>query len=165
MAISARMAKGAYPDAVIVFIGPCLAKRAEGLSHPDVDHVLTFDELGAILEAVGVEVKACAPEPMSQQAKPEGRGFPVSGGVARAIQAYLPPNAVALKPIVVSGLDRKALARLQLAATRGCEGNIIEVMCCEGGCMNGPGVLSNPVIAGRKLAALLAADEKSVLGK
>jgi hypothetical protein len=31
--------------------------------------------------------------------------------------------------------------------------------------MNGPGVLSNPVIAGRKLAALLAADEKSVLGK
>jgi len=161
MAFSARRAKAAHPDAVIVFIGPCLAKRAEGLSHPDVDHVLTFDELGAILEAAGVDVKACAPEPMNQQAMPEGLGFPVSGGVARAVQAYLPANAKELKPVVISGLDSKALARLQLAATRGCDGNIIEVMCCEGGCMNGPGVLSNPVVAGRKLSALLAEAEKN----
>jgi len=161
IAFSARMAKVAYPDAVIVFIGPCLAKRAEGLRHPEVDHVLTFDELGAILEAAGVEVKACAPEPMNQQAKPEGLGFPVSGGVARAVQAYLPANATELKPVVISGLDGKALARLQLAATRGCDGNIIEVMCCEGGCMNGPGVLSNPAVAGRKLAAVLAEAEKN----
>jgi [FeFe] hydrogenase (group B1/B3) len=164
MAFSARMAKAAHPDAVIVFVGPCLAKRAEGLSHPDIDHVLTFDEIGAILEAEEIDVKTCAPGSIKQPARTEGRGFPVSGGVARAVQAYLPADASALKPVVVSGLDRKALARLQLAATRGCDGNIIEVMCCEGGCMNGPGVLSNPVVAGRKLAALLAADGKSLSG-
>lgn len=161
MAISARMARDAAPDATTVFIGPCIAKRAEALSNPDVDYALTFEELGAIFEAAGIDVETCGPESTGRQAQSGGRGFPVSGGVTGAIRAHLAADAAELKPVCFNGLDSKALARLQLSAAQGCGGNFVEVMCCEGGCMNGPGVLSNPVIAGRKLAALLAAGESS----
>ncbi len=161
MAISARAARADSADAVTVFIGPCIAKRAEALSNPDVDYVLTFEELGAILEASGVNVRKCEPEKAGRQAQSGGRGFPVSGGVTGAIRAHLGADAAELKPVCFNGLDSKALARLQLASTRGCDGNFVEVMCCEGGCMNGPGVLSNPIVAGRKLAALLTTSESS----
>ncbi|MFA6173103.1 MAG: monomeric [FeFe] hydrogenase [Kiritimatiellales bacterium] len=165
MAISARMAKDAAPDAVTVFIGPCLAKRAEAMNNPDVDYVLTFEELDAVLSAAGIDVKKCTPKILERQAQAGGRGFPVSGGVTGAIRAHLAAEADALKPVCFNGLDSKALARLQLAATRGCDGNFVEVMCCEGGCMNGPGVLRNPAVAARKLAALLAENEKDHPGK
>lgn len=158
MAVSARMAKEASPDAVIVFAGPCIAKREEALKNPDIDYVLTFEELDAILDASGIDVQKCGPAPLQRPAQAGGRGFPVSGGVTGAIRSHLAADAAELKPVCFNGLDGKALARLQLAAARGCDGNFIEVMCCEGGCMNGPGVLSNPVVAGRQLATFLSAQ-------
>jgi [FeFe] hydrogenase (group B1/B3) len=159
MAISARMAKESNPDVVTVFIGPCIAKRSAAQNNSDIDYVLTFRELDAILDAAGIDVKKCVPQPLVRQANAGGLGFPVSGGVTGAIRAQLSADEAELKPVCFNGLDSKALVRLQLAATRGCDGNFIEVMCCEGGCMNGPGVLSNPAVAGRKLAAMLAARE------
>jgi len=156
MAISGRMAKDSDPEAITVFIGPCIAKRAAALKNSDIDYVLTFKELDAMLDAAGIHVKECEKKPPARQAQVGGQGFPVSGGVTGAIRAHLAADAEELRPVCFNGLDSKSLARLQQAATHGCEGNFVEVMCCEGGCMNGPGVLSNPVVAGRKLAALLA---------
>jgi len=161
MAISARMAKEASPETLTVFIGPCIAKRAEGLNNPDVDYVLTFEELGAIFDTAGIDLRTYPSKPIEPAAQNGGRGFPVSGGVTAAIREHLAEHAAELKPVCINGLDSKALARLQAAVTRGCDGNFIEVMCCEGGCMNGPGVLSNPVVASRKLAELLAEKPKT----
>jgi iron only hydrogenase large subunit-like protein len=59
------------------------------------------------------------------------------------------------KPVTFNGLDSKSLLMLKISATRGCGRNFIEVMCCEGGCLSGPGVLCNPTVAGRKLTELL----------
>ncbi len=156
MAISARRVKAADFEAATVFIGPCMAKRTEALDNPNVDYVLTFEELGAMLIATGIDVQTCAPKAFEHSAQSGGRGFPVSGGVTEAIRAHLGDEANRLNPVVFNGLDSKSLNRLKMAATRGCEGNFIEVMCCEGGCQSGPGVLCNPVVAGRKLTELLA---------
>jgi len=155
MAISARWVKEADPQVTTVFIGPCVAKRTEALQNPDVDYVLTFEELGAMLIAAKIDVLESEPAKLSRSGKPGGRGFAVSGGVTGAIQAHLGEAAGVLKPVAFNGLDSKALMRLKMAATRGCGGNFVEVMCCEGGCMSGPGVLCNPVVAGRKLTELL----------
>jgi len=156
MAISAHWVKEADPQVTTVFIGPCVAKRTEALQNPDVDYVLTFEELGAMLIATKIDVLECEPVTLSRSGKAGGRGFPVSGGVTGAIQAHLGEAADALKPVAFNGLDSKSLIRLKMAAARGCGGNFIEVMCCEGGCQSGPGVLCNPVVAGRKLTELLA---------
>ena len=32
-----------YPEAKIVFIGPCVGKRKEVMDHPDIDYILTFE--------------------------------------------------------------------------------------------------------------------------
>lgn len=155
MAISGRMIKEADFEAVTVFIGPCIAKRTEALNNPNVDYVLTFEELGAILIAAGIDVQECESKPFEHPAQAGGRGFAVSGGVTGAIRAQLAEEQADLKPVCFNGLDSKSLMRLKAAATRDGDGNFIEVMCCEGGCMSGPGVLCNPVVAGRKLAQLL----------
>ncbi|MBI9020210.1 MAG: 4Fe-4S binding protein [Verrucomicrobia bacterium] len=158
MAISARWVKEAEPQAVTVFIGPCVAKRTEALHNPDVDYVLTFEELGAMMIAGKVDVLECEPAKLHRSGQAGGRGFPVSGGVTGAIRKCLDSDAELFKPVAFNGLDSKALLRLKMATARGCGGNFVEVMCCEGGCLSGPGVLCNPVVAGRKLTELLAAS-------
>ena len=47
----AEIAKERFPCTTTVFIGPCVAKRREALYDPIVDYVLTFEEVGALLEA------------------------------------------------------------------------------------------------------------------
>ena len=159
------MVKEPDPSAVTVFIGPCIAKRTEALNNPDVDYVLTFKELAAVFDAAGIDVKKCTAKPLARQAQSGGRGFPVSGGVTCAIRAQLAVDAAELNSVCFNGLDSKALKQLKTAATNGCDGNFVEVMCCEGGCMNGPDVLSNPLAAGRKLAGWLAENEKGHTGE
>ena len=46
----AEIAKERFPGTTTVFIGPCVAKRREALYDPIVDYVLTFEEVGALLE-------------------------------------------------------------------------------------------------------------------
>ncbi|QHI68381.1 monomeric [FeFe] hydrogenase [Tichowtungia aerotolerans] len=155
MAISAGFVRETSPDAVTVFIGPCMAKRVEALQSSDVDYVLTFEELGAMLIAAGIDVQECEAAVIDEPAEAAGRGFAVSGGVTGAIQTQFADQENNLQPVGFDGLDKKALLQLKMAATRGCGGNFVEVMCCEGGCMSGPGVLSNPKTAARQLNALL----------
>ena len=45
MYYAARIAKEKHPDAKVVFIGPCVAKRKEARRDECVDFVLTFEEV------------------------------------------------------------------------------------------------------------------------
>ena len=47
MYYTARIAKKKYPDAKVVFVGPCIAKRKEAQRDDEVDYVMTFDEIGS----------------------------------------------------------------------------------------------------------------------
>ena len=51
---------------------------------------------------------------------------------------------MAIKPLLVDGLTRKTVKLLEIYATRKCPGNFIEVMACEGGCINGPRIVTDP---------------------
>ncbi len=155
MAYTAAGVRKNDPDAVTVFIGPCIAKRVEAQKNPDVDFVLTFEELGAMLVGADIDVLECE-EAAAQTAVPsrEGRGFAASHGVTDAVSAVVPGNAL-FEPVLVDGLDKKSLRQLNLWATKPCPGNFVEVMSCEGGCIAGPGTLGNPKIALRELKKLL----------
>ncbi len=154
MAFTASNVRKLNPEAVTVFIGPCIAKRVEAAKNPDVDFVITFEELGAILVGAGIDVLECEEAALSTQVHSEGRGFAASGGVTAAVQALAPGNA-ALEPLIVDGIDRKAISRARTWATSSCSGNFVEMMSCEGGCISGPGTLGNPKIALRQLKDLL----------
>ena len=51
MIYTAMLAKKADPDCVTVFVGPCLAKKREGMDSDTVDYVLTVDEISSLFAA------------------------------------------------------------------------------------------------------------------
>jgi len=126
-----------YPDARVVFIGPCIAKKVE-IDEPElagnVDAALTFKGLREMLDARGIRIEdqeaGCFDGP-----KPGvGRIFPVSGGLLKtaALQADVTENDI----LVVEGKDRvlEVLDELTLGRLRA---RFIDILFCEG-CVNGP---------------------------
>ncbi len=141
MGYTAEMIKEAFPESVRVFIGPCIAKKHEGLFNPDVDFALTFEALSALYEAKGIIPEELEQKPSLdlQQATRIGRSFPVSNGVANAIVSTL-DGKIDIKPILINGLTKQNVKLLNAYASK-CPGNLVEIMSCEGGCVGGPGVI------------------------
>lgn len=157
MNYAAASAKQQFPDAKTVFIGPCTAKKDEALRDKSADWVLTFEELGAIFIARDIDVDDCKETGIcSDGATFSSRAFPATKGVSDAVEHYLSPEMRAVyNPLVVDGLSRKSLNLLRAAAGGKLKNNMIEVMSCEGGCICGPGVISNPKIARKKLNSFI----------
>ena len=57
MYYAARIAKEKHPDAKIVFVGPCVAKRKEVRRDDAVDYILTFEEVGSILDGMDIQLE------------------------------------------------------------------------------------------------------------
>lgn len=136
MIFSARLAKERFPDSKTVFIGPCVAKRKEAKDSGLVDYVLTFEELDAIFEGMGIDVRNMPEEAELVEVPREARGFAMSNGVTNAVKKA--GKDVYIKEVVINGLDKKSLNMLKAYARGKAPGNFIEVMACEGGCLSGP---------------------------
>ena len=136
MIFSARLAKERFPDSKTVFIGPCVAKRKEAKDSGLVDYVLTFEELDAIFEGMGIDVRNMPEEADLVEVPREARGFAMSNGVTNAVKKA--GEDVYIKEVVINGLDKKSLNMLKAYARGKAPGNFIEVMACEGGCLSGP---------------------------
>lgn len=148
--VSPMIATGRYiklqdPEAKVVFIGPCTAKKSEAVrdSIKDaVDYVLTFEELLALLSAFEVEVSECDDDVVNE-ASIFGRGFGAHGGLTAAVENYIKDSNLEIdfKPIKVSGgvEIKKAMTMAKIGKL---QGNFIEGMICEGGCINGAGTLA-----------------------
>ena len=136
---TAEIVKKEHPNAVTVFISPCFAKRREVLDNPNINYLMSFEELGAVLIALGIEIDAGSEKEFSYQSSKEAREFALSGGVARSVQAAWKGDENAIKPVLINGLDKTAIRNLKMYANTGkcAEGNLIEVMCCTGGCIAG----------------------------
>jgi [FeFe] hydrogenase (group B1/B3) len=154
----AEIVKRDHPDCVAVFVGPCLAKRLEAEKNPNVDYVLVFEEIQAVLAGSGINVAACESATFAHTASAQGRIFPVSGGVAGAV-AHMIGDKADYRPEPINGLNKEALRKLKMYATKGSAApyNMVEVMCCEGGCVGGPGC----VVLSKKAAVMVDAYVKT----
>lgn len=142
---TAQIAKKENPDAITVFISPCFAKRREVLDNPDVNYVMSFEELSATLIAMGIELETCEEKEFAYQSSTEAREFALSGGVAKSVQAAWRGEKDAVKPVLIDGLDKATVRDLKVYAKTGkCPaGNLIEIMCCPGGCIAGNACLGS----------------------
>ncbi|MEN6356709.1 MAG: monomeric [FeFe] hydrogenase [Armatimonadota bacterium] len=157
MHCAAEIAAQQYPDALRVFISPCAAKIKEAVDDPLVDYTLTFEELGSLLVAKGIDVADAEPQPADLPAHASGRGFPVSGGVAEAIKDMTDDESVLhdeIKPELIDGISKQSLKTMKNYALHGGDFNVLEVMCCEGGCVAGPCVIGNPKTATKRVQQL-----------
>lgn len=135
---TAEIAKKQYPDAKLVFISPCVAKRREVYDNPDIDYVLSAEELGALLVGRKIEISDCEERQIDNPPSKQARNYAVTGGVAAAVQHAM-KNPEKMKPFVIGGLTKENIRELKkFAKNKECPGcNIIEVMSCEGGCIGG----------------------------
>lgn len=147
--VSPMIAAGRYikkndPDAKVVFIGPCTAKKSEAVRESikdAIDYVLTFEELLALFDAFEVEIEKCEDE-VVDEASIFGRGFGAHGGLTAAIENYVRVNGLEIdfKPVKASsGAEIKKAMTMAKIGKLG--GNFIEGMMCDGGCINGAGTL------------------------
>ena len=140
MCAVSRLIKAQDPDAVTVFIGPCIAKKSEVVDQKiedNVDYVLTYSEIRAIMRAKNVSLE---PEDLSyQEASVYGKRFANSGGVTAAVLQSMKELNAECDPKVcrANGAAECKKALLLLKAGKLPE-DFIEGMACEGGCVGGP---------------------------
>ena len=145
----AKYIKEKDPMARVVFIGPCTAKKMEyKKEHVDgaVDCVITFEELQALFDAKDIDLTQ-QEHAMLYDASEFGRIFARSGGLVEAIrQAIKEQNAddSGFNPVVCSGIDECKAALVRLSKNL-LNGNFIEGMACQGGCINGAGNLTHSI--------------------
>lgn len=150
MYYTAQIAKEKYPDAKTVFIGPCLAKRKEGRDNPDVDFVITFEEISSIFDGFEIDMEKIQPYPMPFTSVKEAHGFAQVGGVANAVKVFL--NKEDLQYVQVANLNKKNIGLLRSYAKMGkCPSPFIEVMACEGGCATGPCIRTDKATSTKRL--------------
>ncbi|WP_066712703.1 4Fe-4S dicluster domain-containing protein [Clostridium sp. Marseille-P299] len=165
MHATAKIVKAMHPDAVTVFIGPCIAKKGEVIDNAgegSADYALTFDELYAMFRAKNVELKSESEE--LQQGSIYAKNFAVAGGVtASVIRALQEKNVDA--NITVKGCNgaiecKKALMMMKVGKL---PEDFMEGMSCVGGCVNGPGsVLTGRIAAANRQKLLSTVDDRNI---
>ena len=136
-------------EARIVFIGPCVAKKAEA-ERPEyaglVDGVLTFAELREWLERKGIDLSACEESDFDEVPEGDARLFPIEGGSVRT--SGWSTDLLAGDVIAASGFEEidTALDGLFTPDTP----KIIEPLFCPHGCTNGPAVADDRNVLARR---------------
>lgn len=144
-----RVIKRTSPDSKVVFIGPCVTKKAEikdeNVAGP-VDAALTFSELRAMLAARSIWIEELDEAPFDGPVPGMGRIFPVSGGLLKtaALRGDILENDI----LVTEGKENCMQVLRELAA-----GNLaakfLDLLFCEG-CIDGPVIDTDLSVFARK---------------
>lgn len=143
MVACGRGIKKLYPNAKTVFIGPCIAKKAEA-REPDiadaVDFVLTFQEIRDIFDSAGIDPENYE-EDLRDHSSAAGRIYARTGGVSEAVQNTVnrlhPNREIPLRAEQANGIP-ECRAMLNRIVNGEITANFIEGMGCVGGCVGGP---------------------------
>jgi len=138
-----RGIKKLHPNAITVFIGPCVAKKAEAKEKDicdAVDYVLTFQEVKEIFDLAEISIHDL-PEDDREHSSTAGRIYAYAGGVSQAVHGCLnrlrPYRTLPLTSECADGVNgcRELIDRVKSGDITA---NFIEGMGCAGGCVGGP---------------------------
>ncbi len=136
-----RVAKQLHKGCRTIFIGPCLAKKAEA-KEPDlagaIDCVLTFEEMKYFFDVFQVDFSKMEEE-TKEHAAAAGRLYARTGGVSHAVAECVEniDSDCHVDAVYANGVANcKKL--LENILNGNAEGNFFEGMACEGGCVGGP---------------------------
>jgi PAS domain S-box-containing protein len=157
MLAHARHIKHAGRARHVVFIGPCVAKKAEAERPGNagiVDCVITFSELNEWLERGNISLAQLEESSFDETPAPAARYFPLGGGQLHA--ADVAPDVLSVSVLSVSGFSdvSEALALPGADAPR-----LIEPLFCGQGCVNGPGMAGPDNVFERRMRVLRYAHQ------
>lgn len=133
MIAHAKMIRKQIPDAKIVFIGPCIAKKREAVESGIIDCVLTFEDIKTLFEEKNIvldEIINISFENKSDSAC-LSKAYPISHGIIKSF----PELPQGYDYMAVDGPDRCVDALLNIESL---ENVFIEMNICKDGCVNGP---------------------------
>ena len=132
MVAHAKMLRQRHPDAKIVFIGPCIAKKREAHESGAVDGVLTFEDLSAMFADKGVVLDEIARLPFrGEGAVNRAKFYPISRGIIKSFANYVDGYEF----VAVDGAEK---CKEVLENIESLSGMFIEMNCCDSACVNGP---------------------------
>ena len=131
-------------DVKVVFLGPCIAKKAEAVGDERVsgavDAILTFEEVVQWWKMAGIHVSECEDEALANPCPMVNQLYPVGGGIIHSVLAG--PGAPRegqgrYYKVAVDGLNAcmELFEELKKGEIKNC---FFEVNVCEGGCIKGP---------------------------
>lgn len=140
MVYTARITKEKWPESKTVFIGPCPVKKLEAKDYPELDIlVLTFKELQEVFQHFDLKDEKTDQNSSFDLEATATRLYPISGGLSQSnnFEALLTEDQYQ----VVSGWQNCA------KALDGFEKNtllkVLDILYCDGGCINGLGIDSS----------------------
>ena len=166
MCAVSRMIKAQDPDAVTVFVGPCVAKKSEVVDQKiegNADYVLTYSEMRAIMSAKGVELQPS--DTSYQESSVYGKRFANSGGVTAAVVESMKEMEAGIEPKVCKANGAAECRKFLMLMKAGkLPDDFIEGMACEGGCVGGPSSFNDMLVTKKFRDELLQkADDRQIL--
>lgn len=147
MIAAGRVIKTLNNNCKVVFIGPCIAKKAERKDKDligAIDFVLTFAEVKDIFQSLNIIPSELPEDPSLDYASREGRLYARTGGVSiavhEAVAVLFPKKDHLFKSAQANGV-RECKDILEKAKNKEIDVNFIEGMGCIGGCVGGPKAL------------------------
>jgi iron only hydrogenase large subunit-like protein len=143
MIAAGRTIKILHPGSTAVFVGPCLAKKAEAKEKDlagAVDFVLTFQEALELFAILGLNIKQME-DTEKEFSSAAGRNYAWAGGVCEAVKNTVerlnPARDIPMRTQKASGVPecRKMLDEIAKGELKA---NFYEGMGCAGGCVGGP---------------------------
>ena len=135
MEVHCRRLREEFPDAYIVFIGPCYAKKTEALETNCCDAVLLFSDLKRWMHEAGVT-------PVNRGLKVmrggyRARRYPRQDGIVKSFTREPGWNRVSIDGVgdCIAALEEMRQCKLSKV--------FLEMTACEGSCVNGPAIRSN----------------------
>lgn len=148
MVACGRTIKKLYKNVKVVFIGPCVAKKAEAKEKDisdAVDFVLTFRELEEVFNILNIKPEDFC-EDEGEHASRAGRIYAYTGGVSKAVydtvNKLFPYRNIKVKAIQGNGV-KECKEMLKKILNGEIDANFLEGMGCMGGCVGGPKAILN----------------------
>ena len=142
----AKMLKDMYgQDSLVVFIGPCIAKKNESDKYPElISATLTFEELNYWVKEEFINVAQITPTSQDKfvpEVSFEGALYPIEGGMNDTLKQIGIGDDVQL--ISLSSLTTLEKSLKNLDPNKIEKKIFIEALACSGGCINGPCMSTN----------------------
>ena len=141
MVATARMLREIHGEDIhVVFIGPCTAKKSEGVDESlsgDIAAVLTFAELRDMFNDSGITAENCVPSDFDSPRGGMGALFPLCGGMLQAAEM----REDLVEENVVTANGRSFAEAVREFDTGDLSTRLLEVLACDG-CIMGAGMSS-----------------------
>ncbi len=156
MVAHGRDMKARYEDVKTVFIGPCIAKKAEASEFSDsIDAVMTFRELEVWFEEADIDLNELSTSTFDTPSTVRGRAFPI-GGRLSAQSNY--------QHLHLAGID-DCNSFLEAVESDSIHGFCAELNICSGGCLNGPEIPKQAPNPFRRMEKLLSYMDQKLAGE